>query len=140
MRAGEGLDRSEFVQDCRKHSIYVFADIGVANADYLKPELLKLASALLVMRALLARRMRAAVNFDNELAVERNEIDDVACNRILAAELPSSKLTPAQSLPKKIFGCGLIGSQRARARLETVHPLTRLARCARPADLSHWER
>ena len=112
----------------RQHTFEILVHLGVGHADDVKTESLEFASALLVTRAFRVRRMCAAVNLDNELPVERDEIDDLACDRMLAVEFPAAELPPSQRLPQNILGCSLISAQRTRARLEAVHPLTRLSR------------
>jgi hypothetical protein len=39
--------------------------------------------------------MCAAVDLDNELALKRDEVNDVACDRVLASKLPSRELPPS---------------------------------------------
>jgi hypothetical protein len=48
MRAGEGLNRSEFVQDRRQNSSEVLLHIGVVHADHLEAKSLKLSRALFI--------------------------------------------------------------------------------------------
>jgi hypothetical protein len=48
-----------------------------------------------------------AVNLDDQLAVERYEIDHVPVDRMLATKFPSRQPPIAQRLPKLCLGAGL---------------------------------
>ena len=69
--------------------VEVFVHVDVGYAHHVKAEALELSSAFVVASALPIRCVRATVDFDNELAIERDEIDDVACNWMLAPKLPA---------------------------------------------------
>jgi hypothetical protein len=57
----------------------------------------------------------AAVEFDDDFAIEANEIDDVVAIRVLATEFAVVQLAVAQAAPE--FGFG-IGGRFAQASLE----------------------
>jgi hypothetical protein len=52
--------------------------------------------------------MLTAIQFDDQLFLETNEIRDIRPNRLLPAELESSELASAQSEPKFAFGICLV--------------------------------
>ncbi|MGX1286825.1 hypothetical protein AB7M50_005950 [Bradyrhizobium elkanii] len=51
--------------------------------------------------------MRHAIDFNDQLAVKRNEINNVPVNRVLATKLPPRQSSVAQCLPKLRFGARL---------------------------------
>ena len=61
-----------------------------------------------VMRTLIL--VPAAVEFDDQHAVDAAEIDDVRTDRMLAAEL-HAQLMPAQVHPEPVFGVSLLAAQ-----------------------------
>ena len=99
MRAGEGLGGIKLAQDRRQHSLKVLVDVTVRDSDHVKPKSLKLLRSSLVPRHVFSRRMRSAVDLDDQLAIKRDEIDDVARDHVLAPKLPAAKLTSPQRPP-----------------------------------------
>jgi hypothetical protein len=64
-----------------------------------------------VVRQLLG--MLAAIQFDDDSAVERNEVADVEPDLVLATELESAHLASSQAAPEKAFGVGEVSSEFA---------------------------
>ena len=54
--------------------------------------------------------MRPAVDFNDQLAVETDEVDDVSIDWMLAAEFPPRQLTIAQLAPEQLLGGGFIAA------------------------------
>src|SRR6266849_4383140 len=79
--------------------------------------------------------MRDAINFDDELAVERHEIDDITVDAMLSSEFPTRQLSISQRLPEQSLCAGLRGPQLASPALELLHPLT-LSQCYAPCQRS----
>ena len=53
----------------------------------------------------------SAIHLDDEAAFMTYEINDVATDRLLAFELQAHKSVPVQTIPKSLFGFGLVRSQ-----------------------------
>jgi hypothetical protein len=62
--------------------------------------------------------MRHPVDFNNQLAIDRNEIDNEAINRMLPAKLPVRQPAISQRLPQTGFGACLGLSQLQGSRFE----------------------
>jgi hypothetical protein len=71
------------------------------------------------------------IYLDDQSAIKRNEVDDVARNGMLPTKFPASESSTAKLAPKNVFGERLFFPQLAGTKLEAVHPLTRLARLQR---------
>jgi hypothetical protein len=57
--------------------------------------------------------MLAAVELDGQMRLQTHEVEDVAAERMLAAELPSIELTVAQPGPQTLLGAGQVGAELA---------------------------
>jgi hypothetical protein len=61
------------------------------------------------------RGVLSAVEFNDKLALEADEIDDVPPNRRLTPDLAAGKLPVSQSIPEALLGFGLSKAQIAGA-------------------------
>src|SRR5262249_46348696 len=100
MRAGEGLGAVELTQDRGEHSLEVLIDVAVGDAHHVKSKSLELLRSSLVSHQLFSRRMRSAIDLDDQLAIERNEIDDVPRDHVLPPKFPTTKLARPQCPPQ----------------------------------------
>jgi hypothetical protein len=67
-----------------------------------------------------------AVQFDNQLCLEADKIDDVGAYRLLAAEFEAVKAAAPQGKPELALYIGLIASQAAgEIVFHTPHPSRR---------------
>jgi hypothetical protein len=57
--------------------------------------------------------MLTAVELDGQMRFQTHEVEDVAAEWMLAAELPSVELTVAQSGPQTLLGAGQVGAELA---------------------------
>jgi hypothetical protein len=57
------------------------------------------------MRDLRIASVSAAVNLDDEMSFETDEIDDVNSHRMLAPKTQPASLAAAQGLPESALGC-----------------------------------
>lgn len=62
--------------------------------------------------------MLTAIGLDDQSALGAGEIRDAAPDRLLSAELESSELAIAQTMPEPPFGVGCLTSKRPRMRID----------------------
>ena len=68
--------------------------------------------------------MLAAINLDDQLLIERHEIDNEPGNRHLTLELDTGEAACAKPVPQKRLGVGLSFTQRTSVSSQTRSPLT----------------
>jgi hypothetical protein len=66
--------------------------------------------------------MLAAVQFDDDSAVERNEVANIEPDLVLASEFESSQLASSQATPEQAFGFREVSSEFADT---SAHPPTK---------------
>src|SRR5262249_32745179 len=74
----------------------------------------------LVRRAI---RVLTAIDFDNEMFLEADKIDDVFANQSLSLEFRAFEAMRAQEIPEPALGIGHVATERFR--LSVCHPLSR---------------
>src|SRR6185312_8016443 len=124
-RAGEGAQpspRSQGQVDHLQHAVQVLIHIDVRDADDVESERFERVGALCIMRALAFCVVRDTVDLDDQLAFNRDEVDDVSAYWVLPSEFPGRQAAPAQRLPEPRFGARLRCAELARSLPEALHP------------------
>jgi hypothetical protein len=85
----------------------------VLEADYLKTESSQLDGTPDV---LFTATMLAAVNFDDQLGLQADEISDKTPNRVLSPESEAADLALAKSPPEYSLGADRLAAHRTRSR------------------------
>ena len=109
---GEGLCAPKLVQDRLKDPVEVPFDLGVRHTHDVETEVLERLCPVLVASPLVVGGMRSAVDFDDQLRIETDEIDDKSVDWMLAAKLPARQLTIAKLAPKIRLRRGFIEAAR----------------------------
>jgi len=84
----------------------------------MEAERLKYRCSLCVADGRCVRTMRHSIDFNDQLSIECDEIDNKAIDWMLPAKLPTGESTISQRLPQACFGTCLGLSQLQRSRLE----------------------
>jgi len=81
--------------------------------------------------------MLPTVDFDDQLLLHRDEVDDVATQRLLPEEFHATEMSVAQSTPEQFFSFGRMTAQlssAAHGHAPMILPLAREAGSSRSAD------
>ena len=87
-----------FAIDGFLHWLNILVDFGVPKADYMPSGIRDEPAPLFVHD--LDSEMGLTVDFDNPMAFDTGEIDDVRADRMLPSELEAGQRAVAKSLPK----------------------------------------
>jgi hypothetical protein len=91
-----------------QYAIDVLSNVVVPEAKYkVTHRLQDLCSLLVVLRA---SSMLSAVEFDNEMGISAEEIDDETIDRELPSEFPATEAAIAQPKPQNPFGVCLVAA------------------------------
>jgi hypothetical protein len=105
-----------------ENAIDIAQHVVVPKADDVTTPLLENSRTLRVFGG--TQLMLTTVNFDDEFLIERNEIDDVVCDRHLSPELDSVELSTTQSGPEQFFCLGRVAAERSGEFAHRPSPLT----------------
>jgi hypothetical protein len=90
-----------------QHTLEIFIHVGIRDTDDEKTAGLKDVGSGLVSRQFRRFGVGDAINFDDQLSVDRDEIHDVSIDGMLAAKFPTRQPAIAQRLPKPRLGACL---------------------------------
>ena len=93
------------------HTFQILVHISVGDAYDMETEIVERRSAGAVTDDFGFGTVCDAIDFDDEFSIQRNEIDNVSGNRVLAAEFPSRKPAITQSLPQPRLRACLLRSE-----------------------------
>jgi hypothetical protein len=105
------------IEDVIQNPIRFDQRLAIVEAQYLKAQLIHLGSAMRVAAHRSLIEMLPTIEFDNEPTFDASEIGEVPADRMLPAELVSTQLTGAKSLPDRAFSVG-----RSMAKFASPHP------------------
>src|SRR5215208_4544043 len=97
----------ELRQDRFEDSWQIAVHVDIQDPQHVKAAPLQHARAVCICGELTFSRVGCAVDLDDELRVEADEIDDILIDRPLPAEFPSGESAIAQRLPELRLGAGL---------------------------------
>ncbi len=97
----------ELAIDHLEHALEILVHVDVGNAHDAEAKRLEHPCPLRITSDLRRRTVRLSIDFDDQLAVERDEINGVSVNRVLAAKLAACKLATPQRLPEHRLGMRL---------------------------------
>jgi len=83
-----------------KHTVGILVDVFVPHPVHAPAEFSQIGVASPIVCAFLVCRMRAAIDFDDELRDQTRKVGDVGANGVLAAESVTGDLIAPQSRPK----------------------------------------
>jgi len=66
-------------------------------------------------------RVLAAIEFDNDSLLQADKVDDVAPQRLLAAELAAFNLPHSDPMPKQLLCVRGVVAKRASAQSDSIH-------------------
>ena len=101
--------------DSFKHPIDVHGNLIVPKPQHPVPTFFEILGASGVGPALVFAIVAAAIEFDHEPRFKAEEIHDVRCYGLLAAELDSPELAVAQHCPELLLSVGARAAQSSRA-------------------------
>jgi len=139
---GEGSLGLAEIADRRQHSVEIGPDLVVWNTPHAKASRSKPRIASAVVRPV--QIMRLAVDLDDQMGFEADEVRDEGADRILAAKLVSARAPVAELSPQQSFSRSRLCSKFTRA-FGRVHDTT-IARNLHTIDnlkespLPLWER
>ncbi len=99
----------QFLANAFSYAFVVLHDLVVPETDDAVAERFERGGALLVVFHSIG--MLAAVDLDDQLLLQAEEIDDVRADGLLAAEFVACELAVAQGVPEELLGVGLVPSQ-----------------------------
>lgn len=94
--------RKYLIQDC----LHIVCNLIVPKAEHAVPPQYYVSCPFIVLR--LPVPMLAAIDFDHEHPVGSTEVDDVAADGVLPAELDTAQATISKLRPEDGFGLGLL--------------------------------
>ena len=106
LRLQRGIDRFQ-------HADQVLIDVAIPKSQHAKPVADEMPIAQSISRGVIIEIVLAAVDFDNQLLLQANEVDDEAVARRLAAEMKAALTPRAQMNPQFDFLWGHRFAQRA---------------------------
>ena len=106
---------AERIEDGIEHAFAVFDDVDVPEAQHAIAMLAEPDVSRCVV--VLPFGMLSAIDFDHEVALQADEIDDVGTDGMLAPKAVAAELTPPQEIPEPIFDFGRQLAEMAGARV-----------------------
>jgi hypothetical protein len=106
-----------------EHGVEVFDQFVIAEAFDTEAVAPKKSGAPFIGKHILLQTMLVAIQFDYQLCLEADEIDDVGTYRLLAAEFRLRKSAVAERLPKLALDVSLVATQLAGERVFHKHGL-----------------
>ena len=103
------LSFTQRTENDRKHRVDLPHDFVIPESENTVTQHIQISGALVVLGN--HRTMLSAVDFNNQLSFEANEIDNVRRDRILPTKFESAELACAQILPELSFGIDLVPAQ-----------------------------
>jgi len=94
------------IEDAIQNPIRFDQRLAIVKAQYLKAQFIQLGSATRVVAHRNFTEMLPTIEFDNEPTIDASKIGEIPADRILPAELVSTQLTGAKSLPDRAFSVG----------------------------------
>ena len=110
------MDRQP-IEDAIQNPFRFDQRLAIVKAQYLKAQFIQLGSATRVVAHRNFTEMLPTIEFDNEPTIDASKIGEIPADRILPAELVSTQLTGAKSLPDRAFSVG-----RGTAKFTSPHP------------------
>src|SRR5215831_11807698 len=96
--ASDGCSPRDLLFNPLPHAVHVLHDLVVPKADYLKSLRLQPHGSSLTISC--GRRVLSAIEFDHQLQLEADEIDNISADWRLPPELGAADLPIAQPIPK----------------------------------------
>src|SRR5438105_12481071 len=106
---------------CVQHIIGVLQHVLIPEPYDDKAQSFQMGAPLGISRRVL--RMLPAIDLDDELRIDTDEIGNVSFDRHLPAKLPAVELSVAQMPPQAAFGRRLLSPEISRELFDVPHPL-----------------
>ncbi len=94
-----------------QHALEILVQFVVPVSDYAKAVILQIGRPCPVCRSVLYCPVLTAIEFDNELFLETDKINDVRPNGLLAPEFEARKAAVAERIPKLALDIRLLAAK-----------------------------
>ena len=115
-----------------QHAFEILCNCTIQKPPHAKAVLLQPFRPAAISGNSFGRQMLAAIQLDDQLRIEADELDDVGSDGLLAAKFEAEKAPVAQCKPKLVFNRRLIAT-KSSGEMVLHEPLTRRAKCAPPS-------